>query len=294
MLLRNPHVDAFIELSEPEHRGPAAIWRLLGRLRAQRFDTAFVLRRSLSRTVLLRLAGIPERVGFANAKSGWLLTRRVPGPPPGRHKAMSYLPLLEAMGLAAPAGPYEYAVTDEERSVARGLLGPEAGETGRPLVILHPGANWDHKRWASERFAALGDRLAEASGARIVITGGPDDAPIADAIRSGMRSPATVLAGRTTVRELAACLEQARLVVTNDTGILHVAAAIGRPVVALFGPTSPALTGPLSDPSRTAVIHHPDCCPRIPCYRPEPPHPGMNSVTVDEVYAAAHRLLDGR
>jgi heptosyltransferase-2 len=292
ILLRNPRVDAFIEYHEHGRRGPAGIWRIVRTLRGHRFDTAFVLRRSLSRTFALRLAGIPERIGFANAKSGWLLTRRVPGPPPGLHKAGSYLPLLEAVGLRAQPGPYEYAVSDDERSAARRLLGSAPGVERHPLVILHPGANWSHKRWAPERFAALGDRLCLTQGTRIVITGGPDDRGLAEAIRRGMREPATVLAGRTTLRELAACLEHARLVVSNDTGVLHLAAAIGRPVVALYGPTSPVLTGPLGDPARTVVIHHPDSCPQIPCYRPErPPHQGMEAITVDEVYAAALRLL---
>ena len=124
------------------------------------------------------------------------------------------------------------------------------------------------------------------------MTGGPDDAPAAKAIAAQMRRPAVLLAGRTTLRQLGGCLEQAGLVISNDTGVLHIAAALSRPVVALYGPTSPALTGPLGDPRRMIVLHHADCCPRIPCYQPDqPPHPGMNAITVDEVYDAARQLL---
>jgi ADP-heptose:LPS heptosyltransferase len=73
---------------------------------------------------------------------------------------------------------------------------------------------------------------------------------------------------------------------------LHIAAALGRPAVALYGPTSPSLTGPLGEAARTIVLHHPDCCPRIPCYQPDhPPHPGMDSITVDEAYGAVSDLL---
>ena len=159
--------------------------------------------------------------------------------------------------------------------------------------MLHPGANWPHKRWAPERFAALGERLAEQRRSHIVITGSPSDAALADAISRRMRQPATVLAGQTSLRQLAACLEQAQLVIANDTGVLHVAAALRRPVVALYGPTSPAVTGPLGEPERTVVVHHPDCCPQIPCYRPEhPAHPGMDAISVEEVYAAACHLLE--
>ena len=160
-------------------------------------------------------------------------------------------------------------------------------------MILHPGANWAHKRWAPDRFAALGDRLAAEQQARIVITGGPDDRALAESITARMRQSAVLLVGRTTLRQLGACLEQARLVVSNDTGVLHIAAALGRPVVALYGPTSPVLTGPLGHPQRTVVLHHPDCCPQIPCYQPDrPPHPGMDTITVHEVYDAATQLLE--
>ena len=295
VLLHNPHVHELLDYDERgAHRGLFAKWRLAGALRARRFDTAFILRRSLSRSLLLVLARIPVRVGFANAKSGWLLTRAVAPPVGGApvHKAATYLRLLDAVGLSGrEAGGFDYIVDEAERRMARALL-QGLPEGDGPPVILHPGANWDHKRWAPERFAALGDRLAETRGARIGITGAPNDRPLVEAIRHRMRQPALGLAGRTSLRELGACLERAQLVVANDTGVLHIAAALRRPLLALYGPTSPALTGPLGGAPRTVVLHHPDCCPRVPCYRPHhPSHPGMEAITVDEAYAAACQLL---
>ncbi|MDP3766461.1 MAG: glycosyltransferase family 9 protein, partial [Dehalococcoidia bacterium] len=94
----------------------------------------------------------------------------------------------------------------------------------------------------------------------------------------------------TPLRESAACLEQAQLIVTNDTGIAHVAAALERPLLALFGPTSPAYTGPLGDPARTRVLHHPGCCPAHPCLSDAPPHEGMASISVEEAAASALAL----
>ena len=290
VLLHHPAVDELVAYDERgRHRSLAGKWRLVATLRGFRFDAAFILRKSLSRSLLLALAGIPERIGFDHPKSGWLLTRRVPMPEGPMHKSATYLRLLDA---AAPVGPYHYTVSDEERRQARERMRAERLDDGRPLIVLHPGANWPHKRWAPERFAALGDRLAEAAHARIALTGGPDDSALADAIQARMRHPAVLWAGQTTLRELGARLEQAQLLVSNDTGVLHIAAALGRPVVALFGPTAPSFTGPLGAPERTTVLHHPDCCPQIPCRAPDrPPHPGMDSISVEEACAAAVSLL---
>ena len=294
ILLQNPSVNELMEFERAARQdGPVATWQLLRALRAKRFETAFILRRSLSRTALLALAGIQQRIGFDNPKSGWLLTRRIALPAGPMHKALSYLPLLGA-GTAETAVSFDYRVTEDERRAARVLLDASARDGAGPLIILHPGANWFHKRWPVERFAQLGDRLRNERGARVVITGGPQDVALAESVRGAMPEPAAGLAGRTSLRQLAACLEQARLVVSNDTGILHLAAALQRPLIGLYGPTSPALTGLLGERARMAVLHHPDCCPRIPCLQPEegPVHPGMASITVEEAYDAACTLLN--
>ncbi len=294
VLLHNPHLHAFIEYDERgRHRSPSGKWRLLRAVRQGRFDTAFILRKSLSRTLLLWMAGIPTRIGFANPKSGWLLTHQVQPSTMPIHKASTYLPLLEAAGLSIVAGPYEYTVSEEEQAAARELLKRERIVNRRPLVVVHPGANWPHKRWAPERFAALANRLVERHQAQVLITGAPADRDMAQIIHTSMSRPAVMLAGRTTLRELAACLPHAQLVISNDTGVLHIAAALHRPLVALYGPTSPALTGPLGDPTRMSVLHHAECCPQIPCFHPDrPPHPGMDAITVEEAYDASADLLE--
>ncbi len=265
---------------------------MIAQLRSQRFDTAFILRRSLTRTILLTVAGLPRRIGFANRKSGWLLTDRVQAPPPLTHKAHAYFRLLEPVGLSQPPESYRYVSSEQERAEALSLLRDHGLPNGNPIVVLHPGANWPHKRWLPDRFAELANRLMQQRTRAIVITGSPEDQALARQVASRMQTPPIDLVGKTTLRRVAACLEQASLVVSNDTGVLHVASALGRPVVALYGPTSPTITGPLGDPRRTVVIHHPDCCPKIPCFRPDHPgYPGMAAVSVEEVYTAAETLL---
>ena len=292
ILLHHPQVNELLDYDEARaHRSLLGKWRLVRRLRARRFETVFILRRSLSRTVLAALAGIPTRIGFANPKSGWLLTRRVPQPTAPQHKAAAYLPLLGSAGSARGIA-YDYYVSAEERAEGSRWLAAQPWQDGAPLIVLHPGANWPHKRWPAARFAALGDRLIETCAAQLLITGGPADRALAASVRQHMRHPAILAAGQRTIRQIGALLERAQLLVSNDTGVAHLAAAIGTPLVALYGPTSPVLTGPLGDPQRTVVLHHGDCCPRIPCDEPDRPvHLGMNAISVDEAYAAAVRLL---
>ena len=292
VLLHNPDLNELIDYEEQgRHRGVGGAWRLARELRARRFDTAFILRKSLSRSLILIAANIPQRIGFANAKSGWCLTRRAAPARDIRHKALSYAPLL---GEGSLEPRYAYVVDAQERREAHALL-REQGIDGRPLIILHPGANWDHKRWAPERFAELGDRLMAQQGVAVALTGTPEEVPLVDAIASRMRQRPVVLAGRTSLRQLAACLGEAQLLVTNDTGVAHLAAALAVPLVALYGPTSPELTGPLGEAARIRVIHHADSCPQIPCYRPDDPaHPGMARISVDEVCDAASASLGVR
>lgn len=289
VLAHNPAVNEFVLLDENgRHRSWAGRRCLARELRALRFDAAFLLRRSLTRSLALWSAGITRRIGFAHWKTRWILTDTV-APPDAGHKAAGYLRLLTPLGLQAPAAlDCVYTVSVQERSEAAAIL-ERAGIT-RPFIVLHPGANWAHKQWPPERFAQVANALASTH--QIVVSGAPEDRPMTGIIRDRMATPLVILAGRTTLRQLGACLERAALVITNDTGILHIACALRRPVVALYGPTSPAITGPLGDPSRTVVIHHPASCPRIPCFQPSHPgFPGMSAISVDEVYDACKKLL---
>jgi lipopolysaccharide heptosyltransferase II len=287
----HPQLDELMNLNDQWYPPLLGHLSLLTQLQTAHFDTALILRRSLSRTLLLACAGIPRRIGFANAKSGWLLTDPVEPPTAPMHKGLAYLRLLDPLGIHQLNGRYTYATSAEEREAAREVLQQHGIEEGKAVVVLHPGANWAHKRWLPERFADVANRLRRPDLA-VLITGGPEDAALVAQVCRHLTQPSATLVGQTTFRQMAACVERAALVISNDTGVLHVASALGRPIVGVYGPTSPALTGPLGDPALIRVLHHPDCCPRIPCLQPN--HPGalgMASITVDEVYAAACQLL---
>ncbi len=296
VLTHNPCCNELLVYDEEgtPHIGKGSRRQVISELRDERFDTAIILRRSLSRTLLLVAAGIPRRIGFANWKSGWLLTDRVSTANLPAHKAYAYLRLLEPLGILETRGWCEYHVTEEERAQMQHVLQQHGMKPDLPVVVLHAGANWPHKRWPTVRLAQAADRLM-GHRCQVVLTGSPEDVPLVEAIASQMITQPIRLDGQTTFRQMAACVEQADLVIANDTGVLHIAAALRRPLVGLYGPTDPSITGPIGDPEHVTVIHHSACCPAIPCRQPQHPgYPGMEAITVEEVTEAALSMLQSR
>lgn len=234
-------------------RGIRGLLRLAGRLRAERYEIAYLPHRSLRTAVLARWAGIPRRVGF---HSGW----------PSLYTGVRTRPAVgheidRLLALADEAGPHQVApslrLTASDSAAAEGLL-REAG-TGGPYVALAPGSIWGTKRWPG--YAALARRLADR--ATVIAVGSPDDVRLGDEIVTAVRDAgghAVNACGRLALREAAALLGRAAVLVTNDSAPLHLAAAVGTPIVAVFGPTVPAFGfGPRGP--RDVVVEH----PALPC-----------------------------
>lgn len=160
---------------------------------------------------------------------------------------------------------------------------------GKPLVIICPGARSHTKRWYTDRFAAVADGLIEEAGAEVVLTGEPEESEIIRDVMAGMRRRAHSAAGCTTIRQLAALMQQARLVITNDSASLHVAGAVGTPVLALFGPTDPRKYGPTG--GRDRVMQRRLFC--VPCEKSlcRYTHECMRFIQVEEVLSAAKAIL---
>jgi heptosyltransferase-2 len=157
-----------------------------------------------------------------------------------RHVVDRYLAVLEKIGV--PAGPMEpqIVLSDEERGKARSLLRESGMGNPEKAAVLVPGARWPNKEWTGEGFAAVGEWLAAERGLELVIAGSGADGAAVDRLKGILRVPATDISGRTGLRELAAVLAGSRVVIGNDSGPGHIAAAVGTPVVTLFGPTSEA------------------------------------------------------
>lgn len=178
------------------------------------------------------------------------------------HEIQRWLRLVDVLGAPIDDWSLEFPIRADEHAQAAALLDQAASD--RPLIGVHAGAKDAARRWPPERFAALADTLAEQTGARIVLTGGASEREITRAVSDQMRSPALDLAGQTDLGTFAAVLSRLDLLVTNDTGASHLAAATGTQSVVLFGPTRPEHWAPL-DRQRHCVIDalalNPDCAP---------------------------------
>ena len=251
-------------------------------------DAAVLLPNSFASAFAIWRAGVPERWGYATDGRGPLLTRRCRVPPSvrGRSQVYYYRAMLEGVGLVAEGAP-DASLRCPEEWAARGVaLLAEGG----PWIGINPGAFYGSaKRWVPERWAATADIVARRSGARVAIVGGASERPLGEAIAAGMRAEARVLCGETTLAELVGVLQNLRLLLTNDSGPMHVAAALGVPVVAVFGPTDWRETAPASGRARL-VREDVECAP---CLLRECPidHRCMSGVTVDRVAGAAMELL---
>ena len=183
-------------------------------------------------------------------------------------------------------------IAPEDRAAVDALLRRWSVDPAKPLVLMSPGARSHTKRWYADRFAALADRLIEDARAEVILTGEPDEAPVIREVLGAMRHRAHSAVGSTTIRQLGALMERAGLVITNDSAALHVAGAVGAPVVALFGPTDPAKYGPSG--ARSRVIQRRLFC--VPCEEAlcRYHHECMRFISADEVYNVARRLLEAK
>jgi heptosyltransferase-1 len=232
-------------------------------LRAETFDLVIDLQGLFRSGAMAWLTGCPTRIGFANGREGspFLYTKTVPVPTPDMHAVDRYLLIAASLG-AAPKGSPEFrmrpAPTDRER-VAQ-LLKSVGLISGAPWIAVNVSARWDTKRWPPEYFAAVADVLQEKRLTAVALIGGPEDRAVAQAVLSRMQTTPIDLTGRTNPELLPALLASASLLLTNDSGPMHIAAAMGTPAVALFGPTSPTRTGPYGSRHRVLTSGVP-CSP---------------------------------
>jgi heptosyltransferase-2/heptosyltransferase-3 len=306
ILADNPHVDAVISLAFPgfTREARSSLWepyvllyRWSRRLRGQ-YDLALILRFDHWWGAWLAYgAGIPIRVGYDVPEVAPFLNHVVPYEP-GRHEVLQNLRLLEWGGMdgCAPdirvAGrrpALEFPIAESAHAWARTLL------RVRSAIAIHPGAGAPVKLWQASRWAAVADALSQETGAQILLTGSRSERALSLDIAAKMHAQAWVVAGETTLGQLAAIFTRCRLVLGVDSGPLHLAVAVGTPTVHLYGPVDRAAFGPWGDTARHRALV--SAWPCIPCnrldYAPQvlAHHLCVREISVQQVLTGARKVL---
>ena len=264
---------------------PGRMARLVRQLRSETFDLVIDLQGLLKSAIWVALARSPRKVGYDGTREGSyrVLTERVPPFDREAHAVWRYLNLAHNLG--APVGPPRFRLGLGANVDLSHLL-PDVSR--RRLAVLHPGARWPSKLWPAAAWAGLANWLSGEGDFQVVITGSVGDRGLAAEILQLGRYSAINLAGRTSLPELAAVLRRARLMVTTDTGAMHLAAALGTRTVALFGPTAPWRTGPFGQGHEILRLGL-DCSP---CFKRRCRDPRcLTDLTPETVQAACEKIL---
>jgi len=289
-----PGIDEIIQL--PDRWTFGAVVSILGELRKKRFDRGILFTNSFSSALVFRLAGITPCTGYARDGRGWLLHDKVPRADMSEHHQHYYLKIIEHLAgeKIASGPPAGLVVSAAEKEWAANWLAEQGITAGRLLLAVSPTAAYGGaKAWLPERFRELiglwGKRHPDTA---MLLLGGPFERDRIAAIIDGLAGRVHNLAGRLTLRQSIAVLSLCRLFIGNDSGLMHVAAALGVPLAAVFGPTEPGRTAPLSERSRM-LYRGADCAP---CTRRECPtdHRCMAAIGAGEVLAAAEELWEGK
>jgi heptosyltransferase-2 len=277
--------------SKGKHRGWRGRELLTSQLRARKFDKALLLQNAFDAAWLAWRAGIPERIGYARDGRSFLLTKTIKVPGPGeipQHEKFYYLELLRRAGwINALKDDVHIAlhVPESARDRAKQSLLVAGARPNALRLAVGAGASYGSaKCWPPDRFAAAINELLLHNDADVVLFGTAAEATVSRAIAGSLRRPPIDLTGKTTIGELPALLSQCHLFLGNDSGAMHVAAAVGLPVVAIFGPTDPEGTAPVT-PRFSLVQQRPYCSP---CFLRRCPtdHRCMKAVTPEMVEAA--------
>lgn len=284
----NPLVDEVIVYHKKGcHAGVLGMWRLSRQLAAHKFDLAILLQNAFEAALIARLANIPVIAGFSRDARRLLLTHPVPVSKAikRKHQVLYYQYLLEALGLTPSANTLYLNVADDDGAWARDFVSRLAG----PIFGLNPGAAYGPaKRWPAERYGEVAKRLVDRLGGTVLVFGTAADSVAAKSIAQ-YAANSIDLTGKTSLARAMALIGHCHLFITNDSGLMHVAAAHNTPLVAIFGSTDVVTTGPFSE--QAVVVK--TSLPCSPCLKKDcPTHfECMQGITPDEVEAAALNLL---
>jgi heptosyltransferase-2 len=295
ILTHNPHIDEIIEYDgDGKHKGAVGILRLSRHLRSREFQAAILLQRAFEAALIAFLARIPARMGYTTDARGLLLTHKAKA----RKEEFNIprlehdLKLLEGFGLKVDKKELLVPIGRDQKDTALKHIRDLGIQTEEPIVGFSPGAVGSLlKRWYPERFAELAVRVREAYQAKVLLFGASAEKELGDEICRRASVPGVVnLAGQTSLHDAISLIGLCGLFVTNDSGLMHVAAALGIPLVAIFGPTEPRRTAPWSTKHVLVQDEDVDCygCKMRDCKHE---HKCMDLITVERVFHGVERAV---
>jgi heptosyltransferase-2 len=288
-----PYIDEIVRFQPQSGLGSIGVDLKLGHfLKKRNFDLALILPRSFRSAFQIYLAGIPIRIGYQNEGRSLFLTHGIPRTEEiiRVHRIHYYQRLLEPLGETINCPSPRIFLRGEDRGWADQILMDFGISDGRILIGMNPGATYGlAKCWAPARFGELGKRLYKKSRATVLLFGREEEKSIAQEIAQQIGEGGIDLTGKTRLLQLAALLERCHLLVSNDTGTMHVAAGVGTPVVAIFGSTDPNTTRPWGDRHRIVKKDTP-CSPCLKRICPTD-HQCMDLITVEEVEEVVNKKL---
>jgi heptosyltransferase-2 len=285
----NPYLDEVITFDKER------TFAFAMEIRKKKFDTALVLHPTSRTHWIVFLAGIPVRVGYDSKKMGMLLTKRVPhGKQYGLKHEIDYtLDLLRYIGIEPKERALHFPISSQSEKKVENLFAKNHISPKDTVIVMNPSASCRSKMWRAANFAKAGDSLVEQFGAKIIVIGDIREIMIADSVCNSMKKPSINLAGKTTVSDIASILKRARLFISNDSGPVHIASAVGTPVISIFGRSNRGLSPKRWGPSgqRDIVLHKDAGCDVCLAHNCAISFKCLELITPDEVLKAATKIL---
>lgn len=297
----NPFYDELIEYENlAKHRGLMGRWRIIQSLRERKFDLAILFQKAFEAALFSYFSAIATRVGYDTDKRGFLLTHRIHETEEVRkkHHVEYFLDIARILGCEIHDKSLYFHVGEEDRMTAHKIINRLNLKPEKRIVVIHPGTSKPERGWHTERFSSLANKIIKEFDAQIVLTGSEQDLLISKQIIAGMKQEAIDLTGQLSIKEMGAFLERCTLFIGNDSGPMHIAGAVGTPIVALFGPGIPEKTAPYVDPAQYEVITKKYRC--APCRQKffkecQPSTSGkphcIEDISVEDVLGAVFKLM---
>lgn len=295
LLKGNPHIDEVIVYDKnKKQKGIFNNISFIKQLRSKRFDTALILHTTKRINLICFLTGIPKRIGYARGKADFLLTDKIAYTKKlgEKHEAEYSLDILRYLGIEPEFSlPFIYVRNDDEKKADVLLKSLNIGR-GEKFAVLHPGASCVSKMWPLENFAKAGDMLIEYLKIKVMINLAPDQAALGEKVRGMMSNKPVFFCDPTTLGVLAALFKKASLVISNDSGPVHVASGVGTPVISIFGRNqkglSPVRWRPLGD--KAIAIHKDVGCTDCLAHDCKKDFLCLREITVEEVFNEAKNI----